>query len=1109
MSMRKATALLSLLTLSVCLTASANTYAATPAAAWDIQSLSTPTAFLPGEDSGEDRYQVFITNSGGKATDQSPITITDTLPRGLGVKDVELRSPRGGNPIISSGCKAPVTTDEVTTVSCEVTNALQPVSEPARLDPGNILFLEVKTEVPPAAAGTLVNRVEVSGGEAKAVTEEFENQASAEDAKAGFEEFEAQLTGPDGLPATGADARPYQFTTTFALNTVTQAPGSLAPVVAAGGNLREVEVALPPGLAGNPAALTRCTAQQFNTNQGEAAANLCPDSSAVGLAVIQQLEGVTGSGGAAATPIYNLVPPEGMPAQLGFRVLEAPIYINTRVRSDGDYGISAYLENVTEAQRVTAARMMLWGVPWEGSHDTQRGFCASAQKGSCPVEGEGDPLPFLRLPSSCQSPLLSVFNFGTWAQPAATAGAEYEEAAPEECARPDFSPSVEAQPSTDVADSPSGIQVEIQMPVRAHEEPKDPEGNPIDPESEPGEADLKDVSVRLPRELGVNAASADGLAACSPTQIGLQTPPGQQSPIHFDKAPARCPDAAKLGTVEADVPALGLSPPLGPALNQPRPIKGSVYLATQEDNPFNSLIALYIVLEDPLSGVVVKLAAKVSADPLTGQLTTTTTDAPQVPVEDFRFDFFAGARAPLRTPQRCGPYSTTAAFTPWTAPAGAGVERSDPFAIGAGPAGPCPSGAPAPKLSAGLANPTANTYSPFSARLTRPDGSEEFSALDVATPTAMTAKLAGIPYCPEAAIAQAVARSGPRQGALEAASPSCPAASRVGTTTAGAGAGPTPFYASGKVYLAGPYKGAPISFVAVVPALAGPFDLGTIVNRIAVHIDPETAQVSAQSDPLPRILFGIGLDVRDVRVDIDRAGFTLAGTSCDPDTVVARVTGVSGVTSTANDRFQLGGCGALRFGPTVSLKLSGGTKRSAHPSLRAVVTYPPGSRYANTASASVGLPHSEFLDQAHIRTICTRVQFAAKACPKGSVYGKAKAFTPLLDKPLEGPIYLRSSSNPLPDLVLALHGQIDVAAAARIDSHNGGIRTSFKAVPDAPLTKVIVEMQGGKKGLLVNSRNICRHTNRATARFTAHNGKSSEGRPVLRDGCGKGGKRKG
>jgi hypothetical protein len=665
------------------------------------------------------------------------------------------------------------------------------------------------------------------------------------------------------------------------------------------------------------------------------------------------------------------------------------------------------------------------------------------------------------------------------------ASASSVEAAPGECAAPDFSPEIKAQPSSNVADSPSGLHFELRLPQKQHEDP-----NGL------GEADLREARVRLPAGLVVNPASADGLAACSTTEIGLSTPPGQ-SPVHFSNAPARCPDGAKIGTVTADVPAID------------HPLQGAVYLAAQEDNPFKSLLAFYIVFEDEQSGVTVKLAAKVGPDPVTGQLMTTVSESPQQPIEDFSFDFFGGARAPLRTPPTCGPYTTTTQMTPWTAPAGKDATPADSFQIGAGPSGPCPTGALDPKLSAGLANPTAATYSPFSLRLTRPDGSDEFASLDAATPAGLVAKLAGVPYCPEAAIAAATSRSNPGQGALEAETPSCPAASQVGTTTAGAGAGPSPFYTGGKVYLAGPYKGASLSLVAIVPAVAGPFDLGTIVNRIALRIDPESAQVSAQSDPLPRILFGIPLDVRDVRVNLDRPGFTLAGTSCDPKSVGVAVRGVSGATTSIAQRFQLGGCGALRFKPGLSLKLSGGTKRSAHPALKAVLNYPKGANYANTASASVALPHSEFLDQAHIRTICTRVQFAANACPKGSIYGKARAITPLLDKPLEGPVYLRSSSNPLPDMVFALHGQIDVVAVGRVDSHNGGIRTTFDAVPDAPLSKVVLQLQGGKKGLLVNSRNICKHTNRATARFSGQNGKTSDFRPVLKDSCKGAKKRKG
>jgi hypothetical protein len=288
--------------------------------------------------------------------------------------------------------------------------------------------------------------------------------------------------------------------------------------------------------------------------------------------------------------------------------------------------------------------------------------------------------------------------------------------------------------------------------------------------------------------------------------------------------------------------------------------------------------------------------------------------------------------------------------------------------------------------------------------------------------------------------------------------------------------------------------------VAIIPATAGPFDLGVVVNRVALRIDSETAQVNAVADPLPLILYGIPLDARDIRVDLNRSNFTLAPTSCEPKSTTATVSATSGATATASDRFQLGGCERLGFKPDISLQLKGGTGRTAHPALKAVVTYPKGA-YANVARASVALPHSEFLDQAHIGTVCTRVQFAAAACPKAAIYGKARAITPLLDAPLEGPVYLRSSNNPLPDLVVALHGQIDVDAVGRVDSVNGGIRVTFDTVPDAPLTKFVLEMPGGKKGLLINSRNLCKQTNRATAKLRAHNGKTHNFQPVLHNSC--------
>ena len=1077
---------LALLALALALFAVPSAVAAPPAptTAWSVQALAAPTNFTPGDSSGLATYEAFITNSGAKVTDHSQmITITDTLPEGLAVKSVDLQAPRGargGTISIAPGACETKVAGAQSTVICKVTDALDPEKEPAKLFPDDELRLAVHVIVPPTAAGTLSNLVEVKGGGApREAFAESQNLASSDPVEAGFQGFDSELTLPNGEAATDAASHPYEFTSTFAINTEPAPPGSGFPLQPARGNLKEIEVPLPPGLLANPTAIDRCSAQAFNAIHSDFAENsniypnACPPASVVGVFSIRQFEG---AGGFQKIPIYNLEPPRGMPAQLGFELVGLPIYIDAKVRSDGDYGVTGLVHNIPEAKRVTAARATFWGVPADSSHDQLRGACAEGLSGPCLAEETAKP--FLRLPSSCGQAMPFSMSFLTWAQPPTGAGTGAQLPAPLDCAAPDFSPTIAALPTTNVADSPSGLDFDLHLPQRANE--VDVNGR--------AEADLKDASVTLPKGLLVNPAAASGLVACSSQQIGLLTALGQLPP-HFSEAPASCPDAAKVGSVEVDTPLLDHA------------LKGSVYLAKQGDNPFKSLLAIYIDLEDPQSGILAKLAGEVTPDPHTGQLTTTVTANPQVPFEDFRFKFFEGARASLRTPASCGTHTTTTALVPWSSPERASAAPSSSFPISAGPAGPCPSGALAAKLSAGLANPTAATYSPFSLRLTRPDASAEFAGLSASTPQGLSAKLAGVPYCPQSAIDQATSRSAPGQGAQELASPSCPAASKVGTATAGAGAGPTPFFTSGNLYLAGPYKGAPFSLVAVIPAVAGPFDLGVVVNRIAAYVDPETAQAKTVADPLPTILAGIPLDVRDLRANLDRPGFALAPTSCEPKSVSATVLGLTGQSATLSDRFQVGGCDALRFKPGLSLKLNGGTRRGSHPAFKAIVTYPKGA-YANVARASVALPHSEFLDQAHIRTICTRVQFAASACPKAAIYGKARATTPLLDQPLEGPVYLRSSSNPLPDVVVALHGQIEAVVVGRVDSKHGGIRTTFESVPDAPISKFVLQMQGGKKGLLVNSRNICNYTNRATARFTAQNAKRYDTRPVLHDSCG-------
>ena len=561
-----------------------------------------------------------------------------------------------------------------------------------------------------------------------------------------------------------------------------------------------------------------------------------------------------------------------------------------------------------------------------------------------------------------------------------------------------------------------------------------------------------------------------------------------------------CPEVSKIGTVEVKTPLLD------------RVLRGSLFLVTPYENPFGSLIALYMTVKSFRLGIVVKLAGRVQADPQTGQLIGAASDLPQLPFSSVRVRLREGARAPLITPPACGTYRTEAVLTPssGTAP----VTASSSFEINSGPGGgPCPNpnNPPfSPGFSAGAISNSANSYSPFVLRLTRQDGHQDLVRFSSALPRGVLGKIAGVSQCPEAQLALLKAKT----GIEERDNPSCPANSLLGKTWAGAGVGSQLTYVPGRLYLAGPYNGAPLSVVAVTPAVAGPFDVGVVVVREALTLDPKTAQVSvdgAASDPIPHILAGIPLSVRDVRVMVDRPQFTRNPTNCSRSDVFARIGG-GGLDpfSTADDTFvdlfapyQAADCASLGFKPRLGFQLRGGTKRGGHPALQAVVR--PREGDANISRAVVKLPRSAFLDQGHIRTICTRVQFAQKNCPKGAIYGRAVAFSPLVDGPLTGPVYLRSSNNTLPDLVVDLTGppsaQIKVELVGRIDSVRGGIRSTFSGVPDAPVSKFILRMQGGKKGLIVNSRNLCRSTNRARVTMKGQNGKIHSFRPKVRAKC--------
>ncbi len=651
-----------------------------------------------------------------------------------------------------------------------------------------------------------------------------------------------------------------------------------------------------------------------------------------------------------------------------------------------------------------------------------------------------------------------------------------------DCDQLDFNPTLQARPTTNVADSPSGLDVDLQVP----------QTNSL---NQLATAHLKKAVVTLPEGLTLNPSAANGLAACSSSQIGID--PGTGVPNGEEPS---CPSASRLGSVEVTTPLLG------------DPLQGSVYLAKPHDNPFDSQLAIYIVVDDPQTGVIIKLPGKVQADPGTGQLVTTVDQNPQLPFSDFKLNFFGGATGVLRTPDTCGSYQATSQMTSWASSTPV-TPIPDIYSISQGPNGSCPSTQAdqpnSPSFDAGTVSPIAGKFSPFVLNLHRDDATQQFSAGTLSPPPGLVAKLAGTPACSEAQIAQAQSRDNSGDGALEQSDPSCPDASKVGVVHVGAGAGPSPYYVTGNAYLAGPYKGQPLSLVIITPAVAGPFDLGVVLTRVAIAIDPTTAQITATADPIPDHLTvdgdGFPLDVRSVQLALDKQDFTLNGTSCDPTSITGSLLSTLGQSASLSEPFQLAECVNLGFKPSLALSLKGGHLRNGHPAFTSVLNARSGD--ANIGRAQVVLPPTMQLDQSHIQAPCTRPQFAAGQCPDASVIGSVTATSPLLDYPLSGPVYLRTGNNPLPDVVLALHGPpsqpIEIDQVGKIDTVNARLRTTFEGVPDAPLSQAVISLVGGSKGLLVNNTNLCKQVNRATVLLDAHNNKVADSTPKVAVKCPK------
>jgi len=919
------------------------------------------------------------------------------------------------------------------------------------------------------------------------------------------------------LPQAGV--HPFEVTTKFKLNTHSN-PNHGGGVngdefglpISDQAPLRNVLVEAPPGLIGNPTATPRCTLAEFLGGEfGEAT---CADSTQVGIArsEVNLFEKHT----AVPSPVYNLVPQRGQPALFAFQVAGSSVFAVPRIR-ESDYGVDFEVTNIDETVPITGSRFTFWGVPASPTHDAERGnllheICNSAPYGPPPCASGAPEKAFLTTPTDCEhGPFQIRTEVQSWlGQHDSTTFFSHndsnEPAGVDRCDRVPFEPAIEAQPTTHSAETGTGLEFDLKVPEAGLQ---NPDGL--------AQSLLKKAVVTLPDGFTLNPSAAEGLGVCTAADYArekLKSQPGEG-----------CPDSSTLGTVEIK----------SPLLEGGEVATGTLFLAQPDDpataepgaeNPFDSLIAMYMVARVPERGVIVKSAGKVETDPATGQVTTTFDDLPQLPFSDFRLHFREGSRAALVTPSHCGAETTEAKLFPYSAPAEpATVTSVSLITTGVG-GGPCPSGGLPPfkpDLVAGAVNNAAGRFSPFDVRLFRGDAEQEITHFSIKLPPGVVGKLAGIPYCTDAAVALAKSRERIGGGREEQLHPSCPAASEIGHTLVGAGVGSVLTYVPGKVYLAGPYNGSNISIVAITSGVVGPFDIGTIVVREALKINPETAEVfidATGSDPIPHIVDGIATHIRDLRVYVDRPEFTLNPTSCERTSVASTVLGAGlDFASEADDRpltvttpFQAADCAGLGFAPKLSLSLRGGTRRGAVPAFRAVLV--PRAGNANVGEAQVTLPHSEFLEQGHIGTVCTRVQFKAgkvpgEKCPPASVYGRARAVTPLLSEPLEGPVFLRSSNHNLPDLVAALHNaQVDIALDGRIDSVKGRIRNTFEAVPDAPVTKFVLEMQGGKKGLLVNSTNLCAGKHRALSHFVGQNGKAYDTRPVLKAHCGKGKKNK-
>jgi hypothetical protein len=820
--------------------------------------------------------------------------------------------------------------------------------------------------------------------------------------------------------------------------------GLLDPV----GLLKDVRVDLPVGLSVNPQATPQCDLAAFK----ESATN-CPPTSVVGASLVTLA--VSGAPvGPVPAQVYNLVPEQGEPALFGFEAAGAEVFLKSDVEWAGDYH-EGFTIAVAEPPigRIYKNRLVFTGIAGNGT--------------------------FLTNPSTCHDPAQPAFQhtYSTFLRadsyeapnPNFPAGSTPFEAAlppgvkPTGCEAVPFEPGIEVQPGTQATDSPDGAAATVTVPF-----------NPLLPIAD---SNVETAHVSLPLGMGLNPASADQLQFCADDQFNKGS-----------RAPVNCPPASKIGTVSIQTPPL-----------PPDSLNGDVFLGKQlsRDPTSGEEYRIFVDAESARFGVSVRLIGKVKADPKTGRLTTTFAEAPQVPFTAFKLDFLDGPKAVLTSAPSCGPNTSNSRITPYSGTPDA--TPSQAFTLTQFPGGgACPK-TPAerpftPGFSTSSKSFRAGAFSTFAIHISRSDGQQEIKGTDFSLPPGVTGKLKGIPYCP----AKALASAGDRSGEAERKKASCPGKSQVGVATINAGSGPSPVSITGNANLAGPYRKAPLSLAVVTPAVAGPFDLGTEVVRVPLMVEPESARIHPLTNAIPDVFGGAKLDLRSIDVNTNRPKFIINPTGCRKlSTAGSLIGGGADPTDPATFRsfavkapFKAKGCKRLRFHPRFSASLFGSRKdmfRNHNPKLTATLVARHGD--ANLRRASVALPPAIILDQRHIGTLCTRPQLAANECPKASIKGFARATSPLIGKPLKGPVYLVPGKHVLPDLLVDLKGQVDVRLRGATKTTHGRLRNTFDMVPDVPVSKFALTIFGGKRGVLLTSSDLCRGRQTLKASLKAQNGR--------------------